>query len=197
MKQKYNIEWLKSEVKKGLSPKFLFFWGQHKKHGETVGKFCFSQWFELPFTVDNVVYKTAEHWMMAQKALLFNDHKAYERIISAVKPGEVKDIGRRVAGFDESKWNEKRYEIVNEGNMHKFMQNPKYREYLIKTHDRVLVEASPVDAIWGIGLAHDNEKAENINEWQGLNLLGFALMEVRDNIKAALAGTTNHFDLDD
>ena len=183
MKLHYDINWLTEKFESGETLKYIFFWGHTNKYNEEVGKFCFSQWFESPFIVENITYKTAEHWMMAQKALLFGDNINFQKIISCEKPGEAKEIGRQVIGFDEQTWNDNRFEIVKRGNIHKFNQYPKFAEYLLKTHNRILVEASPVDTIWGIGLSQDNNEIENIYAWRGQNLLGFTLMEVRDFLK--------------
>jgi ribA/ribD-fused uncharacterized protein len=181
--QTYNLQWLIDKYYNDEPLKYLYFWGHTNKLNEEAGKFCFSQWYELPFTVDAIIYKTAEHWMMANKALLFEDLKAYEKIINAVKPGEVKELGRMIMGFDDMRWNEYRYKIVVTGNIHKFNQHPQFAEYLLNTGDRILVEASPVDRIWGIGMAQDNEEINDPNNWRGLNLLGFALMEVRNFLR--------------
>ena len=183
MKYTYNLKWLRDKFDKGEALKFLFFWGHANKLNEKVGKFCFSQWFELPFTVEDVAYKTAEHWMMANKALLFADFKSYEKIINCDSPGQAKNLGRYVLGFDEQLWCSKRFDIVVKGNIHKFNQNPEYADFLLNTKDRVLVEASPVDKIWGIGLDSDAENVDDPYWWNGENLLGFALMEVRDFIR--------------
>jgi ribA/ribD-fused uncharacterized protein len=176
----YNIDWLTDKFDKAETIKFIFFWGHTNKNKEDVGRFVFSQWFYSPFTVDNVEYKTSEHWMMAHKAKLFNDNDAFERIIRADKPGEVKEIGRQIRGFDEIKWNDKKFEIVKTGNIHKFNQNKKLKDFLLGTTDRVIVEASPTDTIWGIGLTQDSNMVDNPYTWRGQNLLGFALMETRD-----------------
>ncbi len=122
--------------------------------------------------------------MMAQKALLFGDKEIYDKIIVAKSPAEAKTLGRQVQHFDEATWNAKRLGIVVEGSLQKFSQHPDLQEFLLNTKERVLVEASPVDKIWGIGLAADSEKTENPKRWNGLNLLGFALMEVRDMLKS-------------
>lgn len=180
MKFTYNFEWLINKFDEGESIKFLFFWGHSNTSGEQVGKFCFSQWFKLPFVIDNIIYQTAEHWMMANKALLFNDLKTYQKIINAKSPGEAKELGRQVLGFDEQTWIANRYGIVVEGNVHKFNQHPQFASFLKNTNKRVLVEASPVDKIWGIGLSKDAEGVDNPYFWNGRNLLGFALMEARD-----------------
>lgn len=86
-------------------------------------------------------------------------------------------------GFDEAIWLEKRYELVKAGNIHKFGQHAKLKDFLLSTADRVLVEASPTDAIWGIGLPSHASEVENPYHWRGLNLLGFALMETRDYLQ--------------
>ncbi|NVM62924.1 hypothetical protein FHW88_001200 [Mucilaginibacter sp. SG538B] len=181
MLQHYDKQWLSQEFEQEKPVKYLFFWGHTPKAGEQVGKFCFSQWYELPFEVDGITYRTAEHWMMAKKAWLFNDFEIHERIVNAVKPGEAKDLGREVKNFDDQLWKTERFEIVKQGNIHKFSQNQRFADYLIATGDRVLVEASPRDTIWGIG--GENPKAQHPDTWRGLNLLGFALMEVRDVLK--------------
>ena len=180
MKNSYNLEWLINKFDQSESLEFLFFWGHSNKSKQQVGKFCFSQWFELPFVVDGIAYQTAEHWMMANKALLFNDLKSQQKIINAKSPGEAKELGRWVLGFDEQIWAASRFDIVVKGNIHKFNQHPQFADFLINTKDRVLVEASPIDKIWGIGLAENTEQIDNPYFWNGINLLGFALMEVRD-----------------
>ncbi|MES2485185.1 MAG: NADAR family protein, partial [Bacteroidota bacterium] len=153
------------------------------KYNETAGKFCFSQWFETPFTVNNRVYKTSEHWMMAHKALLFGDKDNFEKIITCDTPKEAKEFGRQVLGYDEQIWNENKFDIVKLGNIHKFNQHPDFAQYLLKTGDKILVEASPIDTVWGIGLSIDSNYIDNIYAWRGENLLGFVLMETRDFLK--------------
>jgi len=180
---KYNIEWLKKEQESGTPLKFLYFWGHTIKNPNEIGNACFSQWHESSFSVDGIIYKTSEHWMMAQKALLFNDAEMFAKIINSEKPGEAKELGRQVSGFNDMVWNDKRYEIVKEGNINKFSQNKELGEYLLQTGNRILVETSPVDLIWGIGLTKESEHIANLSAWRGLNLLGFALMEARDFLR--------------
>lgn len=179
----YNLEWLTGQFESEKRIKYLFFWGHQKSKSGELTSSCFSQWWASPFTVDGVKFNTAEHWMMAQKALLFDDKEIYEQVIMAKSPAEAKALGRQVRNFDEATWNNKRFEIVLKGSLEKFTQHEDLKAFLLNTKERVLVEASPVDSIWGIGLAADSDKAENPKLWNGLNLLGFALMEVRDIIK--------------
>ncbi|WP_444905475.1 NADAR family protein [Microbulbifer sp. SSSA008] len=165
-------------VNQGNRVKYIFFWG-HQEIGSQVSKSCFSQWYESKFVEDANKFITAEHYMMYHKAKLFGDDSACKKVLLAGTPGEAKAIGRGVRGFQQEIWNEKRFEIVVNANFAKFSQNSELKQFLLNTEDRVLVEASPVDRIWGIGLAQDNSSSENPNDWKGLNLLGFALMEVR------------------
>jgi ribA/ribD-fused uncharacterized protein len=94
-------------------------------------------------------------------------------------------LGRQVRGFDEEAWTAARYDIVVAGSVAKFGQHEDLRAFLLATGERVLVEASPLDRVWGIGLAADDERASSPDRWVGLNLLGFALMDAREKLRAA------------
>ena len=161
--------------------KYVFFWGHQDKKEKTT-KSCFSQWYDSPFVEGDLKFLTAEHYMMHAKAVLFGDLAAATKVLSAKTPGEAKAIGREIQGFNEEQWLTNRFEIVVNANLAKFSYNSELRQFLISTGDRVLVEASPVDKIWGIGLAKDDPLVENPSGWQGLNLLGYALMEVRSQL---------------
>jgi len=174
------LEDLRSRFNAGEKLKFVFFWG-HQASKSGVTDSCFSQWYGAPFVIEGQRYPTAEHFMMAEKAALFGDQAIREMVLQAPNPGAAKALGRRVRGFDENTWLEHRFSIVTRANKAKFDQNRELGLFLKQTGSRVLVEASPVDKIWGIGLAQEDEKANNPNLWRGLNLLGFALMQVRDN----------------
>ncbi|KAB2345671.1 NADAR family protein [Actinomadura rudentiformis] len=164
----------------GERPKYLYFWGHQPGKEGAVGSGCLSQWWPLhPFTVEGVDYRSAEHWMMAGKARLFGDDAMLSRILEANSPAEAKALGGKVQGFDEETWAAHRFEIVAEGNVAKFGQHDDLKTYLLGTGARVLVEASPRDRIWGIGLAATDERVSDPHKWRGLNLLGFALMEAR------------------
>lgn len=175
----FDLSWLLGKIRSGERPNYLFFWGHTGAHTGVVGKECFSQWYPASFSVDGQMFSTAEHFMMARKARLFGDQEIYERILVAPTPGEAKRLGREVRGFKEQRWKEACLDIVVQGNLAKFEHNSALREFLISTGDRVLVEASPVDKVWGIGLSTDDPRASDPESWDGSNLLGFALMEVR------------------
>lgn len=167
-------------VAAGGRPKFLFFWGHQPRPDGRIGKGCLSQWWPAPFEVDGVGYATAEHWMMAGKSRLFGDEAMLPRILAAPHPGAAKKLGRQVQGFDHEVWAQHRRAIVVAGNVAKFGQDPALRAFLVGTGDRVLVEASPRDRIWGIGLSERAPGADDPRRWKGENLLGFALMEARE-----------------
>lgn len=175
-------------VHAGARIKYLHFWGHRPRPDGRVGASCLSQWWPSPFVVDDVRYATAEHWMMAGKARLFGDAEAERRVLAARSPAQAKKEGRLVRGFDEAVWARERFGIVVEGSVHKFTAHADLREFLLNTGDRVLVEASPVDRVWGIGLAADDEAATRPDSWRGPNLLGFALMEARRRLRAQASG---------
>jgi len=160
-------------------PDFLFFWGHRPERDGSIGKGCLSQWWPSAFAVDGVTYATAEHWMMAGKARLFDDPAGLAAVLAARTPGAAKAAGRAVAGFDEAAWAAARFELVIAGNLAKFRQHDELGRFLRRTGSKVLVEASPLDRIWGIGLSAAHEHAALPSRWRGRNLLGFALMEVR------------------
>ena len=162
------------------SLRYLYFWG-HTQKGAAISKACLSQWYPAAFTVDGVTYPTAEHWMMVGKARLF-DPIWIEQILANPDPAAAKAFGRKIDHFDQSVWLQHRFDLVVQGNLAKFSQHPDLNAFLRSTADHVLVEASPVDQIWGIGLAADDPRAGDPAKWRGLNLLGFALMRVREQL---------------
>ena len=178
-----SVEALCEAVAGGWEPQFLFFWGHTPKPRQRhIGAECLSQWYPAEFVVDGTRFATAEHFMMYRKALLFDDPDTATRILAAREPGAAKALGRAVRGFDEDVWKKERVAIVVAASVAKFGQNEALRTYLQNTKRQVLVEASPRDAIWGIGLSVSNPAAQSPWEWRGLNLLGFALMAARSEL---------------
>jgi len=168
---KYNNEWV---IKEGKND-FIFFWGNDPDYP-------YSQWYPSPFKVDGELFPTAEHWMMAAKAEVFGDKESRDIIMSNPNPDAAKRQGKLVKGFDPVEWDKHKFRIVVEGNSYKF-SIPEFWEKLMYTGDKVLVEASPYDPIWGIGMGVDHPNINNPAKWKGQNLLGYAVMEVRDNLK--------------
>jgi ribA/ribD-fused uncharacterized protein len=158
---------------------YLFFWGHQVPKDGTVTKSCLSQWYPAFFAINNIIYPTAEHYMMAEKARLFGDDEAAQKILSAQTAKEAKALGREIRGYDEDTWSQNRCDIVYAANYSKFSQNISMKEFLLSTGASVLVEASPVDPVWGIGLSAEDPNAHDPSKWKGQNLLGFILMKVR------------------
>lgn len=178
-KPKYSLgELLASENTDDLE--YIFFW---KPNPNTVDKSCLGQWQPSEFNMGIGKYLCAEHYMMAEKARLFDDEDIEKLIMQATDPGEMKTLGKKVKSFDPTIWDRVKHSIILMGNYYKFTQNKAMRDFLLATGDKILVEASPMDIIWGIGFGEDNSKAHNPYMWRGQNLLGFALMEVRDELR--------------
>jgi len=168
--------------------KFTFFW-QH----------AIAQWHQSYFTVDGVEYSCAEQYMMAEKARLFGDEDTLEMIMDTEDPRTQKKLGRLVEDFDVDIWEEDEengrarcWNIVFKGNMAKFSQNPHLLEQLLETDGTTLVEASPYDRIWGVGLKASNPLIQNRENWLGRNWLGEVLTEVRQTLKATKNDVVEH-----
>lgn len=174
----YSVDWLIKQK----NPEFLFFWGHQPSKDGTIIKSCLSQWWPSNFSEGDITYRTAEHYMMARKAELFADNEIAREIVNTRFPKDVKALGRQIKNFDSEKWDANKFDIVKQGNYLKFSQNAALKQFLLETTNKVLVEASPTDAIWGVGLAESDPKANHPQQWRGLNLLGFALMEVRERL---------------
>jgi hypothetical protein len=176
---KYTRDWLVSQKDRR---DFVYFWMAGSKPEE-----CFSQWHYSEFEEDHWDFSCAEQYMMAYKAMVFEDDETRDLILKSSDPREMKLLGRRVKGFDEEIWRSVRHSVVLNGNYRKFSQNKDMRGVLLNTGDKILVEASPTDTIWGIGYSDSNPNAAIPENWRGENLLGFALMEVRDELRRVYA----------
>lgn len=177
-----STEELVQAIAAGARPRFVFFWGHVPQRAGTVDAAWLSQWWPARFVADGCEFASAEHYMMWRKARLFGDEDKASEILSARSAAHAKALGREVAAFDETIWARERWGIVVAASSAKFSSDPRLRDFLVATRKRVLVEASPVDRIWGIGLAADSEQANLPIKWRGLNLLGFALMEARQRL---------------
>ena len=143
----------------------------------------YGQWTYSPFTVDGQEYSCAEQFMMAEKARLFGDEAVRAQILATGSPQAHKALGRQVSNFEQARWEGERLDIVVRGNMAKFSQDPALREALLATGDKLMVEASPYDRIWGVGLRADDPRVHDRSTWRGSNLLGEALMRVRAQLR--------------
>jgi ribA/ribD-fused uncharacterized protein len=181
----WTRESLAEHLAGGGQVEFQFFWGHTPRREGKLDSACLSQWFPCAFELEGTRYISAEHFMMAEKARLFGDETALAAVLAASTPSEAKALGRAVRGYDDVAWGRARVEAVVRGNVAKFGQDPELRKFLQVTSPRILVEASPRDRIWGIGMGSGNPDARNPAAWRGQNLLGFALVEARERLGRA------------
>ncbi|TCD63920.1 hypothetical protein EIP91_004767 [Steccherinum ochraceum] len=172
------------------SDNYVFFWKVSETHG------YLSQWYHSPFTTrihlpgeaeprtEALTFNTAEHYMMACKALLFDDLDVFNQILAEPSDmARIKALGREVKNFVDEVWNKHREEIVLNGSLAKFSEegNKELRDRLLGTGEKVLVEASPRDRVWGVG--YGEKRALEVKDRWGLNLLGIALMKTRETLR--------------
>jgi ribA/ribD-fused uncharacterized protein len=152
--------------------KSVFFWSG-----------MYSQWFESPFEADGQKFNCTEQYMMYKKAMLFGDEEVANAVMRTRNPKDQKALGRQVRNFDTTVWNQHAIDIVSEGNYQKFKQNPDLSKILLGEHlDKEIVEASPLDKIWGIGLHFNDEACDDKSKWQGKNWLGISIMNARERL---------------
>ena len=180
---KYSLEQVQKDYRAGKNLKYCMFWKTQPATATHVDKGCLSQWQASPFFSVVTNYCCMEQFMMSKKAELFDDNEIMQQILSCKDPRKIKALGQKVRNFDETIWSKVKYSIVLNGNYMKFSQNPALKHFLLQTGDKILVEASPYDGIWGIKMDESDENAHNPLKWRGQNLLGFALMEVRDVLR--------------
>lgn len=181
-KLKYSIAKLQNDFKSKKKLDYLAFWGHRESKTSAITQSCLSQWWISEFKIDEVGYCCMEQYMMAEKARLFKDNEIENQILICKEPNKIKALGRKVKNFNEKLWDKYKYFIVLNGNYAKFTQNKRLMNFLLATKSKILIEASPYDKIWGIGMSSTNEYIANPLKWNGQNLLGLALMEVRDEI---------------
>lgn len=181
----YSNEWLENNKH---TRKMIGFFGPQNKNGE------FSNFYYSDFVVQKenkeLVFCCNEQFFMYKKAEVFGDMAVKNEIlqIKSKNPQVYKNLGRKVQGFDEATWEAVRYDFMKEGLYQKFSQNEKLKKQLLETGEAVLVETSPFDRIWGIGCGQFTKSGQplqwkNTENWKGLNLIGYALMEVRDQLR--------------
>ena len=152
---------------------YTFFWNNRTP---------FSNWYPSVFIWNGIRFTRGEQYMMYRKAMLFDDWDVADQILATDDPAKQKDLGRQVKNYDDELWSSVRFEIMVEGLFEKFNQNPQLKQALLETRGTEMVEASPYDRIWGIGLAASDPRAQEKNTWLGQNLLGEVLDDVRNRL---------------
>lgn len=155
-----------------ITDKYVFFWGS-----------ILSNWYTCEFEYKGIKFHNSEQAFMWEKAMFFGDEETAAKILKTPNPRENKRLGRTVKNFDRDMWLKRGYDVMREVCFQKFSQNEELKTTLLSTGDKIIVEASPEDVIWGIGLYHNNDDVLDESKWKGLNLLGKALGEVREALK--------------
>lgn len=155
---------------------FKFFHNPDEENG------YMSNWWLSDFTINDITFSSMEQYMMYQKALCFNDTETAAKILKTTDVAQIKALGRLVKNYDDSHWNGVRQIIIYEGLLAKFSQNEELKKQLKATDDAVLAECAVKDRIWGIGLSMNDDNRFDRSKWNGQNLLGYALMLVREKI---------------
>lgn len=149
---------------------------------------CFSNWHRSYFTCviegADVAFNTSEQYMMYQKAKLFGDYDTLAKIMATKDPREQKRLGREVKDYNDARWKAVARDLMVPGLLAKFEQNPLMGQVLMSTGDRIIVEASPTDKLWGVGLTENDPLILDPANWQGTNWLGEVLMRTRGIMRA-------------
>ena len=154
----------------------ITFWSTRGEYG------FMSNWYKCNFEC-GYQYSSMEQYMMHQKSLLFGDVKMAAKIMETSSVRQCKAYGRKVSNFDDTIWNGVKQIIVYNGLLSKFEQHEKLKKKLLDTGDEIIIEASPKDMIWGAGLDADDPDILDMSKWKGQNLLGFTLMQVREELR--------------
>lgn len=141
-----------------------------------------SNWYLSEFTVDGITFSSMEQFMMYKKAVCFEDKDTADKILKTDDVAFIKELGRVVSNYEESRWSGIRQIVVYEGLKAKFSQNKSLKEQLKATQNSILAECAVRDKIWGIGLSMKDPDRFEISKWRGKNLLGYTLMMVREGL---------------
>lgn len=142
-----------------------------------------SNWYVSEFKIDSIKFSSMEQYMMYKKAIVFNDNKIAKEILETTDVSKIKALGRKVSNYDDTYWNGVRQIIIYKGLLEKFSQNEDLKERLLNTGNDILAECAVQDKIWGIGLSMKDVNRWDMEKWRGENLLGFALMMVREELR--------------
>ncbi|KAK3107430.1 hypothetical protein FSP39_014394 [Pinctada imbricata] len=165
----------KGNTSSDVNEQYEFFWSSDSP---------FSQWYFADMTIDGLTFNCAEQYMMYKKAVLMGDDNIASQILEERNPRAQKYLGRRVQNWNQLLWDKHCIDIVKKGNLEKFKQNKYLRRKLMSTFPKTLVEASPYDSIWGIGLHKSDKRAQHKQFWRGTNFLGYILTDIRNYLFA-------------
>ena len=154
--------------------KHVAFWGSQ-----------LSNFYPCKFVLDDEIWISSEQYFMASKAQCFFDEESYLQIRKTTTPEEAKKLGRKVKGFNDSVWNMVKYHVMKDAVYAKFSQNEDLKKFLLSPEfeEKYFVEGSPFDGVWGVKIDYRNPDIDNPENWNGENLLGKVLNEIREKLK--------------
>lgn len=177
IKDDLKLKFINKYKKELMDKNIIGFWGHSKD-----SKYAYlSNWYQSNFNIEKVEFCNVEQYLMYQKALCFKDEIMAVKILNNKNPKEIKTLGRQVKNYNDVEWDKIRYNVLKIALKAKFTQNELLLSKLKQTNNSVLVEASPYDKIWGIGM-DVNHEYKDYTKWQGTNLLGWALTEIKNEI---------------
>jgi len=165
---------------KGISNEIICFHNPEEENG------YLSNWYLSDFVADDVKFSSMEQFMMYHKAMCFHDNNIATQILATSDVAKIKTLGRLVSGYDDAYWSGVRQIVVYDGLLAKFSQNKELLVKLMATGDALLAECAVKDTIWGIGLSMKDPARLRMVEWKGTNLLGYALVMVREKLKRGI-----------
>ena len=179
-----TVQALAGAMRGGVRPTFLMFpdWGGAPPSG------WLAPWTPTPFVTSAGRFGSAEHHFMHGKAILFGDEGIAGKILRTTSPGQARELGRHVRGFQEDVWLSERKRLMDAANLAKFRSLSALGAYLLSTWPAVLVQASALDTVWGSGLDMEDPFLGSPGQWPGQNLVGFSLMKVREDLRALTEG---------
>lgn len=154
----------------------------------------YSNWYSCNFVVDGILFNCSEQFYMYKKAMQFADEDTAKKILGASHPRDQKAFGRQVKNFDSTVWDSISYKVMLQAVYEKFNQNYELKCQLLGTDDKIFVEASPFDNIWGVGLNEIDDTILDEKNWLGKNWLGKVLCEVRERLKQD-SGVTKKYNI--
>ena len=142
-----------------------------------------SNWYLSSFELDGIHFSSCEQYIMYRKCMIFGDQASADAVLSTDDTETQQSIGKTAKGFIPAVWDGMKQPLLMRGLYAKFTQNEDLKQLLLETGDTYLVECAASDHIWACGRKLTDDRRFDITKWNGQNLLGFALMEVRSALK--------------
>lgn len=151
-----------------------------------------SNWYPSTFELDGLTFSSVEQYIMYKKCMQFGDREAANAVMATHSPAKQQAIARKAKGYNDVVWKGLRQPVAMRGLFEKFKQSPNLLEQLLETRDSYLVECAVSDRSWACGISLYDDARFNLANWKGSNILGFALMEVREMLACSTSSKVKH-----